>query len=249
MISTAVLADAPVVYWKLDDPNGPAASDSSGNGNPGVYSGTFQLGKPGPEVGTNAALFQDGALVYSFGPTPRLVRPYSMDCWLAAEQIQPQQQNGQYNGNGSANGIGWGWNLGVSLTQPIDVLVGGIAIGAPAGALLVAAWHHVAFTTDVTQITDLYVDGVQVYTANTGPINAIAAADKFQVGGNKPGQLCYMAHAALYPSVLPPARVLAHFNANATPQPPTSATGVTSGDIASILATLAEILAAVKRAF
>lgn len=245
-----MLADAPALYWKLDDPNGPAASDSSGNAQPGVYAGTFSLGLAGPEVGSHAALFQDGGIVFSLGATPRLVRPFSFDCWVATQFVQPTQQNGQYNGNGSLNGIGWQFAAGVSLSQPIDVLVGGIAIGAAAGTVPVGSWHHIAFVSNVTQLTSLYIDGVLVYgPANTGPINAIGAADKFQVGANKGGQLLYIAHAALYAAALTGVRVAAHFAANVTAQSPSPVGGVTSVDISSINAKLADILASVRKIY
>jgi len=235
-IRTVILADLPTLYWPLDDPTGPAASDASGNGHPGVYSGTFNLAQPGPEVGTFAALFSEGALVFSVAGTPVRLRPFSMECWLGPQLIEPAQNNILYNGNGNINGVGVLLAAGTTLVQPIQVLIGGNAVGAAVGSVQVGAYHHIVLTTDVTQLTNMYIDGINVYlNQNTGPMNPIAAADKFQVGANKVGQSRYVAHAALYNFILSPAQVLAHFNSNVTPQGPQPIGGVTGIDISAIL--------------
>lgn len=44
----AVMALNPLGYWKLDEASGPAAADSSGNGNAGTYNGGVTLAEPGP---------------------------------------------------------------------------------------------------------------------------------------------------------------------------------------------------------
>src|SRR5260370_1315701 len=38
---TTVHGDSPTAYWRLDDPSGSAASDSSGNGHDGTYNGSI----------------------------------------------------------------------------------------------------------------------------------------------------------------------------------------------------------------
>lgn len=44
--SAEVLADAPLLYWRLGESSGPAVVDSSGNGRDGVYAGSPTLGVP-----------------------------------------------------------------------------------------------------------------------------------------------------------------------------------------------------------
>lgn len=44
---TEVLADSPLVYWRLGEASGTAAADDSGNGNDGTYFGSPTLGEPG----------------------------------------------------------------------------------------------------------------------------------------------------------------------------------------------------------
>ena len=46
-----VLADAPLFYWRLDEPVGPTATDLSGNGNDGTFVGSVVYERPGALVG------------------------------------------------------------------------------------------------------------------------------------------------------------------------------------------------------
>ena len=248
-ISTAILADAPSLYWPLDDPTGPAASDASGNAQPGVYVGTFQLHQPGPEVGTFAALLQDGGLIQSLNTSPRKIRPFSMDCWVGLEMLQTDRNTFLYNGNGNANGMGQLWTAGAAgVGNPIAIILGGNAVGAAVGNVSLGVWHHVGFSSDAAQITNMYIDGVNVYlNQNTGPMNAIGATDKVQIGANKAGQLLYMAHVALYPAVITAARFLAHFQANVTAQSPQPVGGVTSTSQQTIIDQLGSLLGWVAR--
>lgn len=61
-----VLADGPVGYWRLDDPDPIMALDSSPSGHHGFYSGTLVLLEPGalPETDNRAVFFTGGASDY-----------------------------------------------------------------------------------------------------------------------------------------------------------------------------------------
>lgn len=247
-IATVTLGQAPRLYWKLDDPTGPAASDSSGFGNPGVYGGQFELGVPGPEAGTNAVVISDGGLVQTVGATPVAARPYSMTIWVVAERLNPSQIAVMYDGNGNSRGMGVLWDTADPTSEAIRTLVGGVTIRPILGSLpLGGAWHHIALTNNAaTGATKLYLDGVQLEAPLLAP-NVIAGTDKFAVGSGLQGALWYAAHAALFNIELTAAQVLAQFTAPAALQapPPVSAFGITQ--IQSIDATLAEILAAVTK--
>lgn len=60
---TAVLADSPIAYWRLNEsPGAPTAADRTGNGHDGTYSAIgVTLGQPGLFGGDTAARF-DGAI-------------------------------------------------------------------------------------------------------------------------------------------------------------------------------------------
>lgn len=72
-----VLADSPYLFWKLDDASGTTATDSSGNGRNGTYTGTYTLAAP-PVVSELARAVNlnpstnngyVGATLSSFAPT------------------------------------------------------------------------------------------------------------------------------------------------------------------------------------
>jgi len=247
-ISTVILGQAPRLYWKLDDPTGPAASDSSGFGNPGVYGGQFQLAQPGPEAGTYACVISDGGLIQTVGNTPVAARPYSMTIWVVAERINPAQIAIMYDGNGNSRGMGVLWNSADPTSEAIQTLVGGVVVRPILGQIAIgAAWHHVALTNNAaTGATKLYLDGVQLEAPLLAP-NVIAATDKFSVGSGLSGALWYAAHAALFNVELTAAQVLAQFNAPAALQapPPVSAFGITQ--INTILGDLTGLLGWVTR--
>jgi hypothetical protein len=60
-----VLGDHPVAYWRLDEPSGPIAYDSSGNDNKAQYVGGVKLGVPGAIAGESDTAAQfDGLTGY-----------------------------------------------------------------------------------------------------------------------------------------------------------------------------------------
>jgi hypothetical protein len=248
-IASVILSDSPALYWKLDDPTGPAASDSSGNGNPGFYVGIVNLGQDGPEAGTQSALFQAGAGVLSVTGTPVTALPFSFDMWVALEGSQPASNVSIYNGSSDTDGAGLVWYAASGAGNPIQLLRGGIGGGGAAGSVPVGTWHHIAQTWSSASTINEYVDGVLRGGPSTVGFNAINANSKFVAGARLPGQLLYAAHAALYPTELSSTRVLAHFNAPSALQTPLPVGSATSSDIAVIEALLNLIYAAVHKTF
>ncbi len=246
-IAAAVLADAPLLYWKLDDPTGPAASDSSGNGRPGFYAGLFNLGLPGPEAGTLSALLQTGGYVLSVAPSPKLGHPWSMDVWLAPVTVMPTSTVLVYNGLSNSTGDGLVWAPVGQQQNAFALIRGGLGIGGAIGGKFPGSWHHYALTVDAGGNYNVYQDGVNVGVA-TLAANGLAATDPFVVGGVG-AELAYVAHAAFYGVALTPARVLAHFNGAAALQTPEAVQGtatVTTG-LATILTDLTQLLGFIAR--
>lgn len=63
-VASAIAALNPNLWYKLDEPSGTTASNSGSLANNGTYSGTYQQGVPGPEIGTLATrLFATGQVV------------------------------------------------------------------------------------------------------------------------------------------------------------------------------------------
>src|SRR5688572_17236588 len=57
----AVMADKPILYYRLDDPAAPTVKDSSGNGRDGIYKGGVVLQTAGATADSNFAAQFDGA--------------------------------------------------------------------------------------------------------------------------------------------------------------------------------------------
>jgi hypothetical protein len=247
-IASVILADTPTLYWKLDDPTGPAASDSSGNGNPGFYLGTVNLGQPGPESGTFAALLGAAGGVRTPGGSPRRALPFSFDIWVAPQSQETSGNVIVYNGISSADGVGECWDIPQGVGVLAKLLRGGIGFGGAVGPLQVGVWHHIAQTWSAASNLNIYFDGVNVGAAAALAFNAIGAASPFVVGAAAfAGQLMYAAHAALYPSELSAARIAAHFAAPAAVTTPPVVGQATSTDTATFLSDLAALLGFVAR--
>ena len=231
-IASVILSQLPTLYWQLNDATGPAAADSSGNGNAGVYLGKIGLQQPGPEANTFAALFDAGGGVKSLTSSPRKVVPFSMSCWVALANVQPSSNVAIYNGRSDSTGAGIVWAPGNSLGNPIQLLRGGIGFGGAVGSVTVVSWHHIAQTWDATNAVAEYVDGALLVGSPAVPFNALGPNDWFIAGAaSLGGQLLFMAHVALFSVALTAAQVAAQFAAPAALQNPATV-GTESGNAA-----------------
>ena len=78
-----VLADKPLVYWRLDEATGTVALDSSGNGLSGAYDPSVALGQAGAMSGDNAASFANfAALVLPAAAALDLRTAVSVEAWV-----------------------------------------------------------------------------------------------------------------------------------------------------------------------
>jgi trimeric autotransporter adhesin len=247
-ISTAILASAPQVYWKLDDPTGPAASDSSGHGRAGAYGGLFQLGKEGPEDGTFALANMGGSnTVPSCAVvTPVLVLPWTLEIWAAYPATPQSGCVIIYNGATSARGGGIEFTTGQGSANQVSQLLGGIGVGASGLYVYDSLWHHLVYQQKVGNAVEVWLDGVQFAAGSAAP-NAIVGTDKFQLGsGTEP---CLLAHAALYSVTLTAGTIATHFAARSNAVPPVFPTDRPVTLSTTDTAKLDEILAAVKHTF
>src|SRR5580765_7210543 len=148
-IASAILADSPVVYYKLDESSGSAAADATGGGRTGLYQGSITYGITGPEAGTTAVRFTspNGYVVYN-ATTPVLSPPWSLECWLA---LTAQGSADQYvtANNAVAAGVGAGLLFQPSgANTTFNVVRSNIAFSSSGGTISNTAWHHVVWTLD-----------------------------------------------------------------------------------------------------
>jgi len=215
--AAAVLADAPLAYFRFDEPGGTVAASVVG-GVTGTYEGAFRFGAPGAVGDGNSAVTFDGTTtripvgdVFPFAGTA----PYSLELWVRPSSITDTRF--LIDRRSAAGTEGYTMYLGdtylLHARTSAGVEFGYVNIGTP----VIGAWSHVVATFDGTE-TVIYLDGVEV-GRNVGtaasPIGGGAGA--FVIGDNDPGQFNKLAgdldELAVYGSALSAAQVAAHVQA------------------------------------
>lgn len=210
----AVLADAPVVYYKLADTTGTTAVDSGPNSLNGTYSGSaFALAQPKLAFGINpcSEMGISGSNGYVDVPANALFAftsgSYSAEFWMV-QQLLGGNQEPVTTGNSAFRMLITGGQL-VIIIQGSNALLSTTAFQAN-------TLYHVAFTYDASSTTGtLYVNGVVDQTATitnspTSPgdlyIGNLSGIPVHQYSG-------YISNVSLYAAALSLTRVQAHYAA------------------------------------
>lgn len=214
----AVLADAPVAYYRLAESTGSTAFDSSGNSNNAAYRNSVALGA--------ASLVLDGPdkAITITGDNGYVALPAS----VALSGTSDWTVEGML-----ATSIGtntqWLFQQGVSGAQIVVAIGGGVtgtvfAFVQGAGAHISSASlyndglpHHYVLTHSAAGAIALYLDGVFIgsQTGATGPIDSTIQPPTIGQGIAVPGlnDLYMVDEVAIYPTVLSPTRIAAHYAA------------------------------------
>lgn len=255
-IASDILAQAPLVYWKLDDGTGPAASDSSGNGHPGAYGGSFSLGVPGPEVGTTACQLGGGTISLTTPLTGNVSQ--TLLCYASISPLYPTTLSGFLN-NGDSSVALRGLHCKMEIAGGIPTVFGttqnDAAFRSAAITQPVYFWHcygamYDAATSKVYAITDGTLSAASVgnsvaLTTNAGDELAVLSA-----GG------LVVAHVALFNRILTAGQIAGIGSHSSTwpyglmiPYPSSSSAFATTVDTAALATDIAAILASVRRVF
>lgn len=207
-----VLNDSPVLYWRLGESSGPTAEDATANNRDGTYTGcTFS--QAGALVGDadTGVLFDgvDDRVQRVDEPALDLGDTFTMEAWVKRASI------------GAIHAI-MGKGIGTYLLRfnsddTLHLLQSQTAdiVGSTITITDTSAWHHVVGTKAGAAVF-LYIDGADV----TGTVSNATCADsgtEFRVGCDTGGGVPEthfhgsIDEAALYPTALSPARVLAHY--------------------------------------
>lgn len=218
--AAAVMADTPSVYWRLGEAAGASSvADTSGNARSGTPS-NVTLGVPGGVVG-------DPSTAASFTP-PSLSRitsgyaPFSGAITLEAivkTDDYASANNKVIIGSAGANPV----QFLIAPTGAVDLFYNGINSVLWNGAWTPIgdnAWTHVVLTFDPASTANchLYLNGTDqgVPTGSAGAYGATPG--NFQVGANTSAGVSWFGgdidEVAIYPAVLTPTRVTAHFQAS-----------------------------------
>ena len=213
-----VLADGPVLYWRVNEMTGITALDASGSGNDGTYKGGVQLARPGaiagdPDTaaGFDAGAAVDGGMIFDFDGTI----PYTLEVWLRPTSIDTESRylfNKEITDAGGRQQYGVYVNSQVGLAFERWIDSGEQTLTASAPPLDV--YTYIAGTYDGT-VLRLFVNAVSVGTLT----DARAAAPKavpFFVGirslysGGFEGDID---EVAVYDKALAQERIQAHYDA------------------------------------
>lgn len=227
-IATAILADSPVVYYKLDELSGSVAVDATGGGRAGTYAGGITYGIGGPEVGTTAVRFiaPNGYVIYN-AQTPVLSPPWTLECWLALTARGTADQYTIANTGTPTVGAALLFQpSGINTT--FNVVRSNIGFSNSGGLITDTNWHHVVWTIDASNNLSIYLDGTRVLNQAGQNVNANNSTSRWRTGTVNAGETsCAYAHTALYNVALSPAQVNVHYLAASSP-PPTPPTGLSA---------------------
>ena len=175
--ATAVLADHPVSYWRLNDAPGSSVAADQESLNPGAIGGSPTFQQPGPSGITDGAAIEfTGGQWIDVGSNLMTANLWSVEVWfkLSSSQVAPCATGPQgpdtcsiwIDGGGFGDGIevrksgqlaGIVWADGCctryEITSPQSYADG--------------AWHYAVLTRNSSSFT-LYIDGVAVESTPTG---------------------------------------------------------------------------------
>ena len=228
----AVLADAPSLYWRLGEIAGSTTvADSSGNGGTGTIGTGVTLGNSGPLVGdaNTCAYFPNTDAGHIQGPYLACFNggPWSVE-WWGSHPNNPGQDFPSLVIADAKVGYQYIATLG-SGGPKIDFYTETTTSGTPYSSGY-GIWHHYVCTFDpASRLGRIYVDGVAVpdgphtftqasiVTSGSYTGNGLRVGGIYEGNGQHTSMIGYLDEVAVYPVVLTPARILAHYQAAVTP--------------------------------
>jgi len=205
--AAAILADAPVGYWRMGETSGTTMIDATTNGNDGTYAGTVKLGQPGALAGDKATAVEfDGHTAGATVPSsPSLkVTNITVELWVKKTTESGygmyvvkdyfELLNNSYSGR-----------LELRLTASADPAF------VSSAALALNTWYYVVATYDGT-VASLYING-KLDTAHAAVATPAPTAGPVSIGRRFDGFFnnAVLEEVAIYPTALSADRVAAHW--------------------------------------
>jgi large repetitive protein len=223
--ATAVQTDGPSLFWRLGEPSGVVAADSSTNLAAGVYvpgDGTITYGTAGGPAGdpNTAVTLADGAHVTAgqYAPSPSA---YSVEAWFKTTSTTGGKiigfGNAQYDDSTNYDKHVYMTNSGQLI---FGVYTGGFTRLQSSASYNDGTWHHVVGTQGATGMR-LYVDGVKI-GSNTVSSNQVydgywrVGEDNLNGWPSQPSSSAFngtIDDVAVYPGALSQNQVITHYNA------------------------------------
>ena len=161
---------APEVWWKLDDPVGSTtASDSSGNGYTGTFTGTVTFGEAAPPMGGTSASAATSSYVANTSVVGAGAGAFSLVAWGSPTQVSTRIDILNF-GNSDVAGDG-GYLYVESGVVHCDLA---LVAGPSGGTVTVGAWQMFAVVCSATGDMTIYLNGTEV-GSQTGMTHTIQA--------------------------------------------------------------------------
>ncbi len=228
--SQAVLADAPLGYWRFGEGSGATARDASGNGIDGTWFGGAALGVAGalPE-GDRAAAFDGVNDRADFGDQFDLpgTSPFTFEAWIRPTVSDAWHRRIVEKEEKSAAGFWEGYRLAINSSlgvycQRWEAGNNGGSTSVPMSRFVLGNWYHVACTYDGTSIR-MYVDGVLAATRASAMQVAVTSAPftvgSFSGGGSSSWFAGDLDEVAVYGTALSEQRLREHVEAGRAEAP------------------------------
>ena len=215
---SAVLADQPGVYYRLDEASGTTAADSSGNGHNGTYTTNATLGQSGATNDGDTAISGSGRLMqYSAGTgLPAGTATFSVEAWFetTATPASPWGSTLVSWGTESGNGL-LALMIYSSSQMKLSTWSNDYYFPVPAGASAIdGKWHYVVATFDGSNGT-MYYDGQSLGTQPVSlniVMNSTGLVLGSATGNNDTPYSGLIDEVAIYTRVLSASRVQTHYN-------------------------------------
>lgn len=210
-----MLADNPVAYFRLNDPDGDPATDATGNGHDGIYVDQVDQQVAG-------LIANDSDLAADFrgdenGGHVEFAKPASLsppnivtyEAWI----------NPRSGGDGGFGRIVYhqffDWWMGDGGGNYMYVEINGTNVSSNSGSITKGAKHHVVVTYESGVGGDFYLDGQNVGSiGDHGDINT--TSEPFNIGGSASQNRHFdgiIDEVAIYDYILTPTQVTDHYNA------------------------------------
>lgn len=215
---TAVMADSPRAYYKLDEASG-LPQDSSGNGlhmENTVAAPTYRQGGPFPDALAMDFERSDGdAFTRTTAPVSTATNNFAIEVWMKSEAFPGDEGRIITNGLDSN-----GWSLFQTSAggNSYHMAYHGVADMGASSALVIDTWYHIAVVRRAGT-TEYYLNGV--LDATKGTSTPSSPTTSTSMGQAQDGSVRFdgmLAHVAFYETALTQARLEAHFDA-ATAEP------------------------------
>src|SRR3984893_16795045 len=208
---SAVVADSPSVYYRLDEATGPTAADSSGHSLSGLYQANVTYGVPGAiqteatnsaVTGTSSGVLTDSGPGLPSGNAARTYELWMKSTTAEGSNDQLLSHGGDFSlqmhiASGTQRVTVFGnvtgpWSWEYTLPYPLNDGV----------------WHMLAVSWDSSNLS-LYLDGQIVATIHPSRSFSTPGSSGLSLGGY-PGSYDEL---AVYPGALSPHRIDAHWTA------------------------------------